>query len=208
MSRRPPGASSASVGPPVAGAWCGHTGAVEHPTDRTTWRIRPADAGDVDAIDRLVRALADYEREPEAVEATPDDLRAALFGPDPRVHAHVAEVRAAGGGAEREGDEAAWEVVGMAVWYVTFSTWKGRHGLWLEDLFVAPEHRRLGLGRALLATLAAVCEDRGWPRFEWWVLDWNEPAHRFYESLGAAAQDDWTTWRVDGTALGTLADLA
>jgi GNAT superfamily N-acetyltransferase len=172
----------------------------EHP-ESTTWRIRPAEEGDVDAIDRLVRALADYEREPDAVEATPEDFRAALFGPEPRVHAHVAEVAVAAG----EGAAPTWEVAGIAVWFVTFSTWKGRHGLWLEDLFVVPEHRRLGLGRALLATLAGVCQERGWPRFEWWVLDWNEPAHRFYESLGARPEDEWTTWRLDGPDLASLA---
>lgn len=167
--------------------------AVTEPT--TPWRVRPAEPGDEVAIDRLVRALADYEREPDAVEGGPEEFRVALFGPDARVFAHVAEVRADG----------RWEVVGIAVWYVTFSTWKARHGMWLEDLFVLPAHRRLGLGRALLGALAAVCEERGWPRFEWWVLDWNEPAHRFYESLGAVPQDDWTTWRVDGGALAALA---
>ncbi len=166
-----------------------------HPEhDRSTWRIRPAEPGDVAAMDRLIRALADYEREPDAVEATADDLGDALFGPDPRVHAHVAEVAVGDG----------WEVAGMVVWFVTYSTWKGRHGLWLEDLFVVPEHRRLGLGRALLATLAGVCEERGWPRLEWWVLDWNAPAHRFYESLGARAEDEWTTWRLDREALRAL----
>ncbi|HEX2574881.1 MAG TPA: GNAT family N-acetyltransferase, partial [Aquihabitans sp.] len=146
----------------------------------------------------LVHELATYEREPDAVEGSADDFRTALFGPDPRVHALVAEVEEGG----------AWHVAGMAVWFVTFSTWKGRHGLWLEDLFVRPEHRRLGLGRALLAELAAICDERGWPRFEWWVLDWNEPAHRFYESLGARPQDGWTTWRLDGDPLRALADGA
>ncbi len=167
----------------------------------TEWRVRAAEEHDVTAIDALVRELAVYEREPDAVEATEDDFRAALFGPDPRVHAHVAEVRSVGA----DGASGGWEVAGIAVWFVTFSTWKGRHGLWLEDLFVRPEHRRLGLGRALLAELAGECERRGWPRFEWWVLDWNEPAHRFYESLGAVPQDEWTVWRTDGDALTALA---
>ncbi len=164
-------------------------------TDARPWRIRPAEAHDVAAIVDLVQALADYEREPDAAEATADDFQVALFGPDPRVHAHVAEVQDVDGG---------WSVAGMAIWFVTFSTWKGRHGLWLEDLFVVPEYRRLGLGRALLATLAGVCQERGWPRFEWWVLDWNEPAHRFYESLGAVPEAEWTTWRLDREALGNL----
>ena len=162
------------------------------------WQVRPAEERDVEAIAELVRELAAYEREPEAALASGDDFRAALFGPAPLVHAHVAEV------ADGAGD-GSWEVVGIAVWFATFSTWKGRHGLWLEDLFVRPEHRRLGLGRALLSTLAAVCVERGWPRFEWWVLDWNEPAHRFYESLGAQPQDEWTTWRLDGEALAEAA---
>lgn len=145
----------------------------------------------------LVQALADYEKEPAAAEATPEDFRVALFGSDPRVHAHVAEVETPDGPV----------VAGIAVWCVTFSTWKGRHGLWLEDLFVLPEQRRLGLGSALLAALAGLCVENGWPRFEWWVLDWNEPAHRFYESLGARPEDEWTTWRLDGDDLTVLSAL-
>ena len=170
--------------------------AVAHNSDdETATRVRMAMVSDVEAILGLVQALADYEREPDAVEATPAQFEEALFGPDPRVHAHVAEVRH---------DDGSWVVAGMAIWFVTFSTWKGRHGLWLEDLFVVEEHRRLGLGRELLATLAGMCEERGWPRFEWWVLDWNEPAHRFYESIGARPEDEWTTWRLDGDRLKTL----
>jgi GNAT superfamily N-acetyltransferase len=159
------------------------------------WRIRAARPDDVTAIRRLVLELAEYEREPDAVEATAEDFTAALFGPDPLVHAHVAEVEGAEGPA----------VAGMAVWYVTFSTWRGRHGLWLEDLYVRPEHRRLGLGQALIAELAAICQRRGYARFEWSVLDWNEPAHAFYRSIGAIPQDEWTVWRVDGPRLRALA---
>lgn len=158
--------------------------------------MRAATRGDVATIDRLIRELAVYEREPEAVEASADDLDTALFGPDPRLFAHVAEVD--------DGDTGDAEVAGMALWFVTYSTWRGRHGIWLEDLFVEPQHRGLGLGRALLATLAATCAERGWARLEWSVLDWNEPARAFYRSLGAAPQDDWTTWRLDGDALGDL----
>ena len=172
--------------------------------EQVRWRVRPAEERDAEAIAELVRELARYEREPEAAEATADDFRAALFGSSPLVHAHVAEVGAPSSAGRPEG----WEVAGIAVWFVTFSTWKGRHGVWLEDLFVRPEHRRLGLGRALLASLAAVCVDRGWPRFEWWVLDWNEPAHEFYRSLGARAEDDWTTWRLDGPGLAELAEFS
>ncbi len=174
-----------------------HDGPVDDLQDdgQATWRVREAAPGDEEALDALIHALAAYEREPDAVEGTPADLAAALFGPAPLVHAHVAEVAV--------GDR--WEVAGIAVWFVTFSTWKARHGLWLEDLFVRPEHRRLGLGRALLAALAARCEAEGWSRFEWWVLDWNEPAHAFYRSLGARPEGDWTTWRLDGAPLAALA---
>lgn len=158
----------------------------------TAWRIRPAAPADVPAIHGLIEELAAYEREPEAVEATPADLAAALFAADPKVHALVAVV-----GEEQE-------VGGVAIWFVTYSTWRGRHGIWLEDLFVRPAHRRLGLGRALLSSLADVCAERGYRRLEWSVLDWNEPAHAFYRSLGALPQEGWTTWRVTGPALVAL----
>jgi GNAT superfamily N-acetyltransferase len=152
--------------------------------------IREAVESDVPAVLELVRALATYEREPDAVVATEDDLRTALFGPDPSAGCQVAE--------------ADGRVVGFALWYRTFSTWQGKPGLWLEDLFVEPEHRGSGLGRDLLVSLATICVDRGWTRFEWWVLDWNEPAQGFYRSLGARPEDEWTVWRVDGDALGRL----
>lgn len=155
-------------------------------------RVREATVDDVPAILALVHALALYEKEPDAVEASEDDFRAALF-PDhghPTTFCHVAEVDG--------------EVVGIAVWYLSFSTWTGRNGIWLEDLFVVPEHRGSGLGKELLATLAQVCVERGLRRLEWWVLDWNAPSIAFYESLGALAQDEWTTYRLDGEALRQL----
>jgi GNAT superfamily N-acetyltransferase len=158
--------------------------------------IRMARPDDVPAIDGLVRELALYEREPDAVEATPDDFARALFGPDPRAHCHVAEV--ADDGTEPE-------VIGIALWFVTFSTWRGRHGIWLEDLFVRPERRGLGVGKALLQALAAECAARGYARLEWAVLDWNDPAHSFYRRAGATPQDEWTVWRLDGDALATFA---
>ena len=154
--------------------------------------IRAAVPADVPVLLALVRELAAYEREPDAVEATEQMLEAALFGPAPVASCHVAL-----------GDDR--EVVGFALWYVTFSTWTGRPGMWLEDLFVRAGARGTGLGKALLQALAAVCVERGYPRFEWWVLDWNEPARAFYRSLGAVAQDEWTTFRVDGDALHALA---
>lgn len=153
--------------------------------------IREAVRSDVPMILELVRELAAYEREPEAVEATEELLAEALFGGSTLASCHVAELDGT--------------VVGFALWYPTFSTWKGRAGLWLEDLYVRPEGRGHGLGRALLGQLAAVCVDRGYPRFEWWVLDWNVDAQGFYRSVGARPEDDWTVWRVDGAALSALA---
>jgi GNAT superfamily N-acetyltransferase len=164
-----------------------------------TWRIRSARVGDAGAIVALVRELAAYEQEPDAVAASVEDFRRALFGPSPMVFCHVAEVDLPGQGPT---------VVGIAVWYVTFSTWRGRHGLWLEDLFVQPPYRGLGLGRALLSALARVAAERGYPRVEWWVLDWNEPAHHFYRTLGARAQSDWTVWRLSDQAVVAVADTA
>lgn len=152
--------------------------------------IRSAQPSDVPVLLELVRELAAYEREPDAVVATGTDLHEALFGPDPSAGCQVAVVDGA--------------VVGFALWYRTFSTWQGKPGLWLEDLFVRPEHRGSGLGKQLLVSLAAICVARGWTRFEWWVLDWNEPAQGFYRSLGARPEDDWTVWRVDGDALRAL----
>lgn len=150
---------------------------------------RPDDTGD---LLRLIRALAEYEREPQAVDATEQSLSAALFGPDPRVHAYVAE---AGG-----------RVVGMAVWFLSFSTWTGRHSVYLEDIFVEPGARRSGLGRALLRRLAARAVELGCARMDWSVLDWNEPAMAFYRTLGARPMDGWTTWRVEGRELSRLAE--
>ncbi len=160
--------------------------------ERLTPRVRPAEPADVPVLLRLVRELAVYEREPDAVETTEPMLAAALFGPAPSASCSVA----LGPGGE---------VVGFALWYVTFSTWKGVPGLWLEDLFVQPSARGSGLGKALLQELARTCVARGYARFEWWVLDWNAPAIGFYRSLGAVPQDEWTTFRVDGEALRTLA---
>ena len=159
-------------------------------------RVRPATAADVPAMDAMVHELAAYEREPDAVEATPEDLASALFGPDPRVHAHVVEA---------DGPDGSPAVVGMAIWYVTYSTWTGRHGIWLEDLYVRPSARGSGLGRALLQALAAECAARGYRRLEWWVLDWNTPAQGVYRSIGARPEDAWTVWRLDGQPLTALA---
>jgi len=169
-----------------------------HPAPPPAWRVRPAVPDDVPALHDLVHELAVYEREPDAVEATAADLHTALFAEHPLLHGFVAELDP----LEAEG---APQVVGMALWFVSYSTWRGRHGIWLEDLFVRPSARGLGLGRALLAELGAEATRRGYARVEWNVLDWNEPALRFYAALGAEPLAEWTVHRVDGDALDALA---
>jgi GNAT superfamily N-acetyltransferase len=163
-----------------------------------TWRVRRCEDRDVDAVHALIHELAAYEREPDAVRATADDLRRALFTEPALLHGLVAEVDDPAGGAPA--------IAGMALWFVSYSTWRGRHGIWLEDLFVRPAARRLGLGRALLSALAAETVARGYSRLEWNVLDWNAPALGFYRGLGAEPLDDWTVHRVTGDALRALAD--
>jgi GNAT superfamily N-acetyltransferase len=153
--------------------------------------IRDAAPVDVGDLLRLIRALARYEREPDAVETSEDDLRRALFDPEPKVFALVAET--------------AGRLVGMAIYFVSFSTWTGQHGLYLEDLFVEPDHRSAGVGRALISALAARSLRLGCKRLEWAVLDWNERAISFYRGLGATAMDDWTTFRLAGASLASLA---
>lgn len=154
--------------------------------------IRRAVAADVPVIHQMIIDLAVYEREPDAVHATEADLTAALFGEHPALFGHVAE-------------SADGEVVGFALWFLNYSTWLGTHGIYLEDLYVRPEHRGDGHGRALLAALADLCVQRGYRRLEWWVLDWNAPARGFYESLGAEALAEWIPYRVTGDDLARLA---
>ncbi|GAA3648174.1 GNAT family N-acetyltransferase [Nocardioides ginsengisoli] len=154
--------------------------------------IAPATPEDVPDVLRLIRALADYEREPDAVETTEDDLRRWVFGPDPVANVLVA--RAEPGG----------KVVGMALWFRTYSTWTGVPGIYLEDLFVEPDQRGSGLGRALLQALARIAVERGYRRVEWAVLDWNTPAIEFYDALGARPMAEWSTYRLTGQALAEL----
>jgi ribosomal protein S18 acetylase RimI-like enzyme len=161
-------------------------------TDRApAFTIRPATPADVPLILALVRELADYERAPDAVVATEAMLHDALFGPRP-----AAEVVLGFEGAEP---------AGFALFFHNFSTWLGRRGLYLEDLFVRPAFRGRGYGRTLLARLAAIAVERGCGRMEWSVLDWNEPAIGFYRSLGAEAMDEWTVFRLAGDALDRIA---
>ena len=150
--------------------------------------VRPAREADVDRIRELILDLATYERAADQVRVTPTQLRHALFGPEPTVHALVAESPDAG-------------VVGFALYFLSFSTWEGVPGIYLEDLYVAPEARGTGLGKALLQSLAALAVARGYPRFEWSVLNWNQPSIDFYEAVGAVPMDEWTRYRLSGEAL-------
>ena len=153
--------------------------------------IRLATPADVPAIYQMIRDLAAYERALPEVTGAEQDLHQSLFGPDPVVFAHV---------AEHEG-----QVAGFALWFLNYSTWQCRPGIYLEDLYVRPEFRGGGYGRQLLTELAALCVERGYGRLDWAVLDWNEPARGFYARLGATSQDDWTINRLTGAALRSLA---
>jgi GNAT superfamily N-acetyltransferase len=168
--------------------------------------VRDAVPDDVGELVNLVRQLARFERSEEAARATEEDFRRALFGraPSPSPGPHPAPKPGPGPEVFALVACAGGEIIGMAVYFVSFSTWTGRHGLYLEDLFVVPEHRSRGVGRALLTTLATRAVERGCARLEWAVLDWNRSAIDFYRSLGAVAVEGWTTYRLSGTALAAL----
>jgi GNAT superfamily N-acetyltransferase len=156
-----------------------------------TVAVRPARPGEAGLVLAFVRELADYERLSHEVDATAAMIDAALFGPQPRLFCDIAE----------------WDgaPVGFALWFANFSSFRGRHGIYLEDIFVRPAFRRHGIGKALLRHLARRCVDNGWTRFEWSVLDWNAPSIAFYKSLGAVLMDEWTICRITGDALARLA---
>lgn len=153
--------------------------------------VRPAAPADAQAIFGFIQGLAEYERLAHEVTTTEAEIAAHLFGAKPRVFCELAELDGA--------------TVGFALWFYSFSTFRGRHGVYLEDLFVLPEARGAGAGRALLKALAERCVDEGLARLEWSVLDWNAPAIGFYDALGAATLSDWTTRRLEGEALNRLA---
>jgi len=160
-------------------------------------RVRPATPADLPDIHALILALAEYERLSHLCVATSEQLADALFGPRPAAEVQIACI---------DGDSG--PAVGFALFCHTFSTFLGRRTLWLEDLYVRPEHRGRGVGQALLRRLASIAKERGCGRFEWAVLDWNAPSIRFYEGLGARLLDDWTICRVTGDALDRLAEGA
>lgn len=153
--------------------------------------IRTATPADVPVIHAMIRELAEYEKALDEARATEEQLREALFGERPAAYAHIAETE--------DG-----EPVGFALWFLNFSTWRGVHGIYLEDLYVRPDRRGGGHGKALLTELARICVERGYERLEWSVLDWNEPSIGFYRSLGALPQDEWTVFRLTDAALGEL----
>lgn len=154
--------------------------------------LRAATEADLDTIIELIHALADYEREPDAVRLDREVLRGHLFGPRPYAEVILAETDTG-------------ESAGFALFFHNFSTWEGKPGIYLEDLFVRPEFRGHGYGKALLSELARLAVERGCARLEWAVLDWNEPSIQFYKALGAVPMDEWTTYRVTGDALRGLA---
>ncbi|MFF3491433.1 GNAT family N-acetyltransferase [Streptomyces sp. NPDC002795] len=151
--------------------------------------IRTATSADVPVIHAMVRELADYEKALHEARASEEQLREALFGERPAAYAHIAE------------DAETGEPVGFALWFLNFSTWRGVHGIYLEDLYVRPSARGGGHGKALLTELARVCVERGYERLEWSVLNWNTPSIDFYEAMGARPQDEWTVYRLTDEAL-------
>jgi GNAT superfamily N-acetyltransferase len=158
----------------------------------TVRRIRP---DDVPAVVGLVRELAEYERAAHEVRLTEEQLTTSLFGDSPALFGHV---------AEEDGPDGS-TVVGMALWFLNFSTWRGTHGIYLEDLYVQPHHRGRGFGKELLRTLAELCVERGYSRLEWAVLDWNTPSIEFYKAHGAEPMDEWTVFRLTDDALREFA---
>ncbi|NCV84201.1 MAG: GNAT family N-acetyltransferase, partial [Actinobacteria bacterium] len=156
-------------------------------------KIRPSRKDEALIILQLIKDLAEYEKAPNEVKATEREIIETIFSDNPKVFCDFVEV---------DGD-----IAGMAIWFLNYSTWQGKHGIYLEDLYVKPEYRGRGYGKALLQHLASICNERGYGRFQWWVLDWNSPAIEFYRSLGAEAMSEWTVYRVSGLPLRRLGEL-
>ena len=154
-------------------------------------KIRDAVQADLPKILQFIKDLAEYEKAPNEVVLSISDLEQSIFGTNPQVYCLIAEL----------GNE----VTGFAVWHLNYSTWLGKHGIYLEDLYVDPKYRGQGHGKALLRKLAQICVERGYKRLQWWVLDWNQSAIDFYKSIGAEPMDQWTVFRVSGSSLEKLA---
>jgi len=154
-------------------------------------KIRSAEISDLPVILQFIHDLAKYEKAPNEVVLSISDLEQSLFGTNPQVYCLIAELEN--------------EVTGFAVWHLNYSTWLGKHGIYLEDLYVDPKYRGQGHGKALLRKLAQICVERGYKRLQWWVLDWNQSAIDFYKSIGAEPMDQWTVFRVSGSSLEKLA---
>jgi len=152
--------------------------------------IRLAVKEDGPRILQLIKDLAEYERAPLEAKATLEQIEESLFSQHPVAYCHVAEDNGL--------------VVGISIWFLNYSTWVGKPGIYLEDLYIDPAHRGKGFGLALLKELAKICVERDYERLQWWVLDWNEPSIEFYKSIGAVAMDEWTVYRVSGDALKKL----
>ena len=152
--------------------------------------IRNAVKEDAPQILQLIKDLAEYEKAPLEAKATLEQINESLFSDDPHAFCHVVEVDGT--------------VVGISIWFLNYSTWLGKPGIYLEDLYIDPAYRGKGFGLALLKELAKICIERDYERLQWWVLDWNEPSIEFYKSLGAEAMDEWTVYRVSGDALKKL----
>jgi GNAT superfamily N-acetyltransferase len=155
-------------------------------------QIRIAQPSDAADIHRLIYELAVYEKASDQMVATLEQINGSLFNDSPVAFCHIAEVDG--------------KIVGIALWFLNYSTWLGKPGIYLEDLFVQPEYRGHGIGKGFMKTLAQLCIERGYERFQWWVLDWNEPSIEFYKSLGAVAMDEWTVFRLSGGALKKFAN--
>ena len=153
-------------------------------------KIRPAKREEVGEVLQLIQDLATDEKAPDQVEASKDDLLNTIFTKEPRVFCDLVEVDG--------------QIAGMAIWFLNYSTWQAKHGIYLEDLYIKPEFRARGYGKALLKHLAQICDKEGYGRLQWWVLDWNSPAIEFYKSFGAEAMDEWTVYRTSGQALKDL----
>lgn len=159
-------------------------------------RIRLAQPSDVPEVFAMICELAEFENSAHEVQSDPDLLTAALFSDEPAVWCSVLE--------HQDTDEGPWVVAGFAIWFRNFFTWTAKHSIYLDDLYVRERYRGRGYGKALLSHLASICVERGYPRLDWWVLDWN-PAVEFYRSIGAVGMDDWTVFRLTGEPLHRLA---